>query len=416
MANYRFDDNGNEIMPEVKSVAWVNDYISGLLGEEMILQDIYVSGEISNFKHHSSGHMYFSLKDEKGEIRAVIFRSYASKLLFEPKNGMKVIVHARVNAWNGICQLYVDSMQQDGIGSLYLQYERLKKRLFDEGLFDESHKRQLPKFPKTIGIVTSDTGAAVRDIIHVATRRYPIAKLVLFPSLVQGEDAPGELIKGVEYFNLTDSADVIIIGRGGGSIEDLWAFNDEELARTIYNSHIPIISAVGHEVDYTICDFVADVRAATPSAAAEVATPDISELKRDIVSYSRSICSDINDVILQNRALLDSLSKSRALTMPGEFTRALKERISANAKNINLFFKATLDRHRGDFNALCGRLGALNPLAVLSRGYGAVFDGEGKVVKSVEGLNVGEKIKVRLSDGSFDADIVSVERGEKSDG
>ena len=416
MANYRFDDNGNEIMPEVKSVAWVNDYISGLLSEEMILQDIYVSGEISNFKCPSSGHMYFSLKDEKGEIRAVIFRSYVAKLLFEPKNGMKVIVHARVNAWNGICQLYVDSMQQDGIGSLYLQYERLKQRLFDEGLFDESHKRQLPKFPKTIGIVTSDTGAAVRDIIHVATRRYPIAKLVLFPSLVQGEDAPGELIRGVEYFNLTDSADVIIIGRGGGSIEDLWAFNDEALARTIYNSHIPIISAVGHEVDYTICDFVADVRAATPSAAAEIATPDISELKRNIASYSRSICSDINDIILQNRALLDSLSKSRALTEPGELTRALKERISANAKNINLFFNATFERHRGDFNALCGRLGALNPLAVLSRGYGAVFDGEGKVVKSVEGLNVGEKIKVRLSDGSFDADIVSVERGEKSDG
>lgn len=416
MANYRFDDNGNEIMPEVKSVAWVNDYISGLLSEEMILQDIYVSGEISNFKYHSSGHMYFSLKDENGEIRAVIFRSYVAKLLFEPKNGMKVIVHARVNAWNGICQLYVDSMQQDGIGSLYLQYERLKQRLFDEGLFDESHKRQLPKFPKTIGIVTSDTGAAVRDIIHVATRRYPIAKLVLFPSLVQGEDAPGELIRGVEYFNLTDSADVIIIGRGGGSIEDLWAFNDEALARTIYNSHIPIISAVGHEVDYTICDFVADVRAATPSAAAEIATPDISELKRNIASYSRSICSDINDIILQNRALLDSLSKSRALTEPGELTRALKERISANAKNINLFFNATFERRRGDFNALCGRLGALNPLAVLSRGYGAVFDGEGKVVKSVEGLNVGEKIKVRLSDGSFDADIVSVERGEKSDG
>lgn len=416
MANYRFDDNGNEIMPEVKSVAWVNDYISGLLSEEMILQDIYVSGEISNFKYHSSGHMYFSLKDENGEIRAVIFRSYVAKLLFEPKNGMKVIVHARVNAWNGICQLYVDSMQQDGIGSLYLQYERLKQRLFDEGLFDESHKRQLPKFPKTIGIVTSDTGAAVRDIIHVATRRYPIAKLVLFPSLVQGEDAPGELIRGVEYFNLTDSADVIIIGRGGGSIEDLWAFNDEALARTIYNSHIPIISAVGHEVDYTICDFVADVRAATPSAAAEIATPDISELKRNIASYSRSICSDINDIILQNRALLDSLSKSRALTEPGELTRALKERISANAKNINLFFNATFERRRGDFNALCGRLGALNPLAVLSRGYGAVFDGEGKVVKSVESLNVGEKIKVRLSDGSFDADIVSVERGEKSDG
>lgn len=416
MANYRFDDDGNEIMPEVKSVTWVNDYISGLLGEEMILQDIYVSGEISNFKYHSSGHMYFSLKDEKGEIRAVIFRSYVSKLLFEPKNGMKVIVHARVNAWNGICQLYVDSMQQDGIGSLYLQYERLKKRLFDEGLFDVSHKRQLPKFPKTIGIVTSDTGAAVRDIIHVATRRYPIAKLVLFPSLVQGDDAPEELIRGVEYFNLTDSADLIIIGRGGGSIEDLWAFNDESLARTIYNSHIPIISAVGHEVDYTICDFVADVRAATPSAAAEIATPDIRALRQDITMYSKSICSDMSDIISQNKALLGSLSKSRALTMPGEITRALKERILTNAKNINSSFNAILDRYRSDFNALSGRLGALNPLAVLSRGYGAVFDGEGKVVKSVENLNIGEKIKVRLSDGSFDANIVSLERGEKSDG
>lgn len=416
MANYRFDDDGNEIMPEVRSVTWVNDYISGLLREEMILQDIYVSGEISNFKYHSSGHMYFSLKDEKGEIRAVVFRSYASKLLFEPKNGMKVIVHAKVNAWNGICQLYVDAMQQEGIGSLYLQYERLKKKLYDEGLFDESHKRQLPDFPETIGIITSDTGAAIRDIIHVATRRCPTIKLVLFPSLVQGEGAPGELIRGVEYFNITDSVDVIIIGRGGGSIEDLWAFNDEALARTIYNSHIPIISAVGHEIDYTICDFVADVRAATPSAAAEIATPDIKKLKEKISFYSRSICSDINDIIAESRRLLDSLSKSRALTVPDELTRALKERVSANAKNMISSFSAIFNQCRGDLNAISGRLGALNPLAVLSRGYGAVFDDKGNVVKSVKELSVGEKINVKLSDGSFDANIVNVERGEKSDG
>ena len=252
--NYRFDENGNLLPPVPKTIYEINEYVKALIEEESQLQDIYAVGEISNFKKHTTGHFYLTLKDDKSEVRAVMFRSYAQRVKFTPKDGLRVIVHGRIGVYSsaGSYQLYIDSMQPDGVGDLHLAFEQLKERLSKEGLFDDAHKKPLPKYPTSIGVVTSSTGAAVRDIIKVIRSRYPIAKTVLFPSLVQGSEAPFELIRGVEYFNAMNNVDVIIIGRGGGSMEDLWAFNDEMLARVIYKSQIPVVSAVGHEIDYTI--------------------------------------------------------------------------------------------------------------------------------------------------------------------
>ena len=271
----------NDRFPGAVSVTQLNEFVKALIDGSDCLSNLYVKGEISNFKnHYGTGHYYFTLKDDGGLIRAVMFRSSAAKLKFMPENGMKVVVHGRVSAFvrDGQYQLYADSMEPDGVGALYIAYEQLKKRLESEGLFAPERKRPLPKIPTRVGIITSATGAAVRDMIHVAGRRFPFAKLILYPSLVQGPGASAQLIEGVKYFNRTASVDVIIIGRGGGSIEDLWAFNDEQLARTVAASQIPVISAVGHETDFTICDFVADRRAPTPSAAAEIALPETAEL------------------------------------------------------------------------------------------------------------------------------------------
>ena len=271
----------NPKFPGALTVTQLNEYIKGILDHDPRLTDVYLRGEISNFKnHYSTGHYYFTLKDEGGMIRAIMFRSSAVKLAFLPEDGMKVVAHGRISAFvrDGQYQIYCDSMEPDGIGALYIAYEQLKRKLEAEGLFDPSRKKPLPKIPSRVGIITSATGAAIRDMINVCGRRFPFAELVLYPSLVQGPDAPAQLIDGVRYFNEKQSVDVIIIGRGGGSIEDLWAFNNEDLAREIAASAIPVISAVGHETDFTICDFVADRRAPTPSAAAELAVPETEEL------------------------------------------------------------------------------------------------------------------------------------------
>lgn len=406
--NYRFDDDGNVLPPEPKSITDVNNYVKGLIEEEALLQDVYAVGEISNFKnHYATGHFYLTLKDENSEIRAIMFRSYANKVKFKPQDGMRVIVHGRIGVYAqaGSYQLYIDSMQPDGIGDLHLAYEQLKAKLNSEGLFDETHKRILPRYPKSIGIITSSTGAAVRDIIKVATRRYPFAKLVLFPSLVQGNDAPPELVRGIEYFNILDNVDVIIIGRGGGSIEDLWAFNDESLARAVYNSKIPIISAVGHEIDFTICDFVADVRAATPSHAAELATPDVNEIIYRINSFKERALDAIIDNIGSYRVLLDSLSSSRVFTKPLSMLDVPTLRLSGLAEKITSSAESNLSAKRERFIGVSSKLAMLNPLAVLSRGYGAVFDSDNKVIKSVNDINVNEKITVKLCDGDICATV-----------
>ena len=411
--NYRFDDEGNVLPPQPKSIYEINTYVKGLIEEEALLQDIYAVGEISNFKHHyATGHFYLTLKDDKSEIRAVMFRSYASKVKFKPQDGMKVIVHGRIGVYQqaGSYQLYIDSMQPDGVGSLHLAYEQLKARLDGEGLFDPAHKKSIPLYPSSIGIITSSTGAAVRDIIKVTTARYPCVKLVLFPSLVQGADAPRELINGIEYFNIVNSVDVIIIGRGGGSLEDLWAFNDEGLARAIFDSKIPVISAVGHEIDFTICDFVADVRAATPSHAAELATPNLTEIKYKLSSFYSKAKESIYDKINSLRDEIETLSKSRCLKNPLQMLDIpfLKLSNLADKLGASMLNQASMVRER--FLNANSKLIALNPMSVLARGYGAVLNEKQKVVKSIDDVDVNERITVILNDGKLSATVQKKDR------
>ena len=411
---YIFDENGNELLPEPKTVAQVNEYVKCLIEEEMLLQDIYVCGEVSNFKKHSSGHFYFTLKDSSSEIRAVMFRSYAQKVKFNIENGLKVIIRARVGVFEsaGMYQLYVNTMQPEGMGALHLAFEQLKSKLLKEGLFDEAHKRPIPKFPKRIGIITSPTGAAVRDIINIATRRYNLASLILFPSLVQGEEAAGQLISGIDYFNITESVDVIIIGRGGGSIEDLWAFNDEYLARAIYNSKIPVISAVGHEIDFTICDFVADLRAPTPSAAAELATPNLADIAAKIDGFkSRSILA-ISSLIEEYKTRLEYISSSKVFKSPISMLEIPKLRLSGAKKDLISTFTRAVMTKRNDFSQKVAKINALNPLSILSRGYATVTSDEGKTIKSINDIEKNSKISIRFLDGSAQATIDSKERIE----
>ena len=411
---YIFDENGNELLPEPKTVAQVNEYVKCLIEEEMLLQDIYVCGEVSNFKNHSSGHFYFTLKDSSSEIRAVMFRSYAQKVKFNIENGLKVIVRARVGVFEsaGMYQLYVNTMQPEGMGALHLAFEQLKSKLLKEGLFDEAHKRPIPKFPKRIGIITSPTGAAVRDIINIATRRYNLASLILFPSLVQGDEAAGQLISGIDYFNITESVDVIIIGRGGGSIEDLWAFNDEYLARAIYNSKIPVISAVGHEIDFTICDFVADLRAPTPSAAAELATPNLADIVAKIDGFkSRSILA-ISSLIEEYKTRLEYISSSKVFKSPISMLEIPKLRLSAAKKELISTFTRAVMTKRNDFSQKVAKINALNPLSILSRGYATVTSDEGKTIKSINDIEKNSMISIRFLDGSAQATIDSKERIE----
>lgn len=411
--HYSFDENGNEIPPVPKTVSEINEYIRSLIEEEMLIQDIYVVGEISNFKNHiATGHFYFTIKDQRSELKAVMFRTYAQRVGFKLENGMKVLLHGRIGVYtnNGTYQLYVDSMQPDGVGSLYLAYEQLKARLEKLGYFDLEHKRQLPKFPNTIGIITSSTGAAVRDIINVATRRCPSTKLILFPALVQGSDAPADLIRGVEYFNATNSCDVIIIGRGGGSIEDLWAFNDEGLARAIFKSKIPVISAVGHETDFTICDFVADLRAPTPSAAAELATPDLNKFKEKIININNYLSNALLSNIHSCRDKLDSIKSNKIFKKPLTMLDMPQMRLSMASDGFMTTFSGAIKEKRNKFSNINTRLLALNPMSVLSRGYGAIFDCDNKVIKTINAVEKNDKIKIVLSDGYIDASVCDKER------
>ena len=402
------DFNETASFPSAVSVSELNTFIKMLLESAPTLNDVYVKGEISNFKNHiSSGHFYFSLKDKDSQIKAVMFRSSASRMKFVPENGMMVVAHGRVASYvrDGQYQLYADSMEPDGVGALYVAFEQLKQRLAAQGVFAPEKKKPIPKIPQTIGVITSPTGAAVRDIINIATRRFPFAKIVVYPALVQGENAASSLISGIRYFNDTGSADVIIIGRGGGSIEDLWAFNDENLAKTVCASEIPVISAVGHETDFTICDFAADLRAPTPSAAAELAVPDTAELKHKI----NNIISRESAVLLQmlsaKRETLARYEKSRYLSSPGHMiddrrmTLVLSsERLMTSAAHVNEIKKHAL-------SALSGKLEALSPLAVLSRGYGVVSSEEGKLIKEIADVSVGDKITVNVRDGEIYAGV-----------
>ncbi|MBQ8523029.1 MAG: exodeoxyribonuclease VII large subunit [Clostridia bacterium] len=394
------------------TVTELNNYIKGVFDNDRALQNVYVKGEISNFKSHSTGHLYFSLKDEGGVLRAVMFRSSAGSLPFIPENGMKVIAHGRISSFvrDGQYQLYADSMEPDGIGALYIAYEQLKRKLEGAGLFDPKRKKALPKIPSRIGIITSPTGAAIRDMINVTGRRFPYAKIILYPALVQGPGAAPDLIRGLEYFNNNSAADVIIIGRGGGSIEDLWAFNDEKLAYAVAMSNIPVISAVGHETDFTICDFVADRRAPTPSAAAEIAVPDTLELKTKFNNVIKHEAMSIERIITRHREKLSYLSASRTLTSPRVMiddkrmaTVLLAERMqSAEANAVN--------RAKLSLGIIAGKLEALNPLSVIARGYSAVYKENKELVKSVDQLSVGMNINFKTSDGSASATVIEINK------
>ncbi len=394
----------------VLTVAQLNAYIKQIIDSNSILADVYIKGEISNFTNHRTGHFYFTLKDPDSLIRAVMFKSAASKLKFLPENGMKVIVRGRVSAFvrDGQYQIYVEQMEPDGIGSLYIAFEQLKRKLEAEGLFSPMRKKPLPKIPTRIGIITSPTGAAVRDMINVTRRRFPLAKIVLFPSLVQGPDAPAQLIAGINHFNAAMSVDVIIIGRGGGSIEDLWAFNDENLARTVAASTIPVISAVGHETDFTICDFAADMRAPTPSAAAEIAVPDTLELKRKINNIVGHMELALTRAVGARRTQLSQLAKSRALTSPQNFIDDKRMTLFALSTRLEQDIKLTLTDKRGKFASLTASLEALNPMSVISRGYSAVYDNSGKLIKSVSQIEKGDRFTFRTTDGSVVGDVVEI--------
>lgn len=392
----------------VMTVSELNNFIKNMFETNRLLNSVYVKGEISNFVNHRSGHYYFSLKDEGGQIKAVMFRSAAMKMKFIPENGMKVTVYGSISVFprDGVYQMYAMSIQPDGVGALYLAYEQLKARLASEGLFDEAHKKPLPKLPRKVGVITSPTGAAIRDIINVLGRRYPLADVYIYPALVQGEGAAHTLIEGIDFFDKSKLVDTIIIGRGGGSIEDLWEFNDEGLARRIFDCSIPVISAVGHETDFTICDFVSDMRAPTPSAAAELAVPDVRELCMLI-----DVLSDRSDRALiriaeRSRDRLTRLSENKMLTDFSSYIQMLFERVFELSKNANAAFSASVADKKLEFLTKVGKLEALNPLSVLARGY-SVIQRDGKTILSVNDLEVEDSITVRLSDGSVCATVRS---------
>ena len=368
----------------VLSVLQLNEYIKGVFETDPSMQAVAVKGEISNFIHHRSGHMYFTLKDEESQIKAVMFKGANMRLTFRPENGQKVVVMGSVSVYSpgGQYQLYVGSMKPDGIGDLYQAYEKLKRQLAEEGLFDERWKKPLPAFPRKIGVVTSANGAAVRDIINVAGRRCPMAQLILFPAQVQGAGTDLSVIRGLDYFASRGDIDVIIVGRGGGSIEDLWGFNSEKLARRIFKMEIPVVSAVGHETDFTICDFVADKRAPTPSAAAEIVVPDVKVLRQRLdMTAERAVGAAVGGLDERQRRLLD-------------------EKECYATQNVERLLAMRQEKLKG----LAGKAQSLSPLAVLSRGY-AVVAKDGKAVRDSADVRVGELVDVRLEKGNLKAEI-----------
>ena len=399
------------------SVSQLNGYIKQLFENNRTLAAVTVKGEISNFTNHRSGHMYFSLKDEDGQIRAVMFRSHVASLRFMPESGMRVIVTGSVNVYarDGSYQIYVTSMQPDGIGDLYVAYEQLKEKLSKEGLFSPEHKLSLPKIPMRIGVITSPTGAAVRDIINVLGRRFPMASIYLYPSLVQGDGASENLIEAVDYFDKSRLCDVVIIGRGGGSIEDLWAFNSEKLARRIYEAEVPIISAVGHETDFTICDFVSDMRAPTPSAAAEIAVPDSRELMLRIDSYEERLALSLKLKVANLRDKLSSMERFAKGTVPLGYLERRRNAIALyNEKTVNAIL-CKLSELKGSLAINAKKLDAMSPLSVISRGY-SLAEKDGAVIHSVSQIDVGDELCIRISDGVFGAVVTNINDEEYKNG
>ena len=393
---------------QVLSITQLNTYIQGKLDGDPMLGAVAVRGEISNYKLYPSGHHYFTLKDESSTLKCVMFKGNATRLRFRPENGMKVLAMGKVSVFprDGAYQLYCNAMAMDGVGDLYAAFEQLKKKLASQGLFDQAHKKPIPKFPGTIGIITSSAGAAIHDMLRILRKRYPLTKVRLIPVRVQGAEAPGEIASAIRYANYYKLADLLIVGRGGGSIEDLWAFNDEQVAHAIYQSDIPVISAVGHEPDVTISDFVADLRAATPSNAAELAVPDRESLSQTLDAMSTAMASALNRQLRSARQHLNVLSRSAALQSPTGYLEqrrqslsGLKTRlVSAQSQNISL------KKHR--YVALTSKLDAMSPLKVLTRGYAITQKEDGTMLRSVSQVSAGDSILIRLQDGALNARIM----------
>ena len=393
------------------TVGELNRYVKMLMDNDALLSAVSVRGEISNLKYHSSGHLYFTLKDGDAEIAAVMFRSAAMNLKMVARDGMQVVAFGRVSVYekSGKCQLYVSAMLDNGIGALQLEYEKLKKQLEAEGLFDKDKKRPLPRFPKCIGIITSPTGAAVRDMINVTGRRWPSAKILLYPALVQGEQAPASLCAGLDLLNAIEACDVIIIGRGGGSIGDLWAFNDERVVRRVAASETPIISAVGHETDFTLCDFAADLRAPTPSAAAELAVPDRDEMRIRLDELlGRIENSTLRTVNAKRERLLNVANRLELLSPSGRLMLEKKELLRKKTA-LEQRIERIVGKRREELSIASAKLVATNPLAVLARGY-SYTQKAGVVVSSVSQISNGDAIDIKFADGGASAEILSVNK------
>lgn len=392
---------------QVLSITQLNEYIRGKLDTDPLLNSVAVKGEISNYKLYPSGHHYFTLKDESSALKCVMFKGNALRLRFRPENGMKIIAMGKISVFprDGAYQLYCTAMALDGVGDLYAAFEQLKRKLQAQGLFDPAHKKPIPKFPETIGIITSSAGAAVHDMLRILNKRYPLAKVRLLPVRVQGVEAPGEIAAAIRYANYHKLADLLIVGRGGGSIEDLWAFNEEIVAHAIYESDIPVISAVGHEPDVTISDFVADLRAATPSNAAELAVPDREALSQTLDSMANAMANVLNRQIAGHKQHLDILSKSPALQSPTGYLEQKQRQLDMLKNRLIAAENQNIAGHTHRYVALTAKLDAMSPLKVLTRGYSMAQNERGEVIRSACQVEPGDHIGITLSDGKIFATV-----------
>ena len=400
---------------DVLSITQINEYIQKKMDGDPLLSGLAVRGEISNYKQYPSGHHYFTLKDEGAALRCVMFKGNAMRLRFRPENGMKVIAMGKISVFprDGAYQLYCTSMAMDGIGDLHAAFEQLKKKVASQGLFDPAHKKPIPQYPDVIGIVTSSAGAALHDMLRILRRRYPLAQVRLLPARVQGAEAPGEIAAAIGYANHYKLADLLIVGRGGGSIEDLWAFNDERVAHAIYLSQIPVISAVGHEPDVTISDYVADLRAATPSNAAELVVPDQDALRQTLDTMSSTMATSLNRQITNGRRHLRVLAASSALQSPEGY---LKQRRNAAENLLNRLIAAQnqqISRKKQRYIALTAKLDAMSPLKVLTRGYAMAQTSDGSVIRSVSQVAPEDHLTISLADGKVEAAVINIEEAPK---
>lgn len=400
----------------VLTVSQINTFIKAVFAERQELRNVYISGEISNFTHYyRSGHMYFTLKDENAQIKAVMFSSYASRLKFQPESGMKVICRGYISVYekSGEYQLYVDDMQPDGLGALNLAYEQLKAKLFAEGVCGDDVKKPLPRYPRKIGVVTSDIGAAVEDIKNIMARRWPLAKVVIAPTLVQGANAAPDIVKSIVRLDNAGDIDVIIVGRGGGSVEDLWAFNTEGVARAVINCKTPIVSAVGHETDFTICDFVADLRAPTPSAAAEIICPDIEAEIAHCENLKNMLSRLESDKIDEEMQYIADLTETSVLASPENFLKEHCDYLGELSSRFCRAFDSTLGDKENKFAMLLGKLNALSPLAVMQRGYAVAKESGGKIIKSVSQISANDDVKIEFADGNAVCKVCEVNQIER---